>query len=122
MRSIVNMLAFAGIWASVAAQQTNVLFIGNSYTYVNDLPNTLRQLALSLGDTVDVASSAPGGFTFQMHSTYAPTLTAINSQQWNYVVMQEQSQIPSFPQAQVATDCYPYAAQLVDTMLAGSVP
>ena len=57
----------------VHAQQTSVLFIGNSYTYVNDLPNTLRQLALSLDDTMTVASSAPGGYTLFQHSTYAPT-------------------------------------------------
>lgn len=82
---------------TAAAQQTSVLFIGNSYTYVNDLPNTLRQLALSLGDTVTVASSAPGGYTLFQHSTYAPTLDAIASQDWDYVVMQEQSQLGALP-------------------------
>ncbi len=82
---------------NVQAQQTSVLFIGNSYTYVNDLPNTMRQLALSLGDTVNVASSAPGGYTFQLHSTYQPTLDAITSQPWDFVVMQEQSQLGALP-------------------------
>ncbi|MBK9176820.1 MAG: hypothetical protein IPM46_10905 [Flavobacteriales bacterium] len=79
------------------AQQTSVLFIGNSYTYVNDLPNTLRQLALSLGDTMTVASSAPGGYTLFQHASYAPTLDAIGSQQWDFVVMQEQSQLGALP-------------------------
>ncbi|MBP7409288.1 MAG: hypothetical protein KA941_11060 [Flavobacteriales bacterium] len=79
------------------AQQTSVLFLGNSYTYVNDLPNTLRQLALSLGDTMTVASSAPGGYTLFQHSTYAPTLAAIGSQQWDFVVLQEQSQLGALP-------------------------
>ena len=79
------------------AQQTSVLFIGNSYTYVNDLPNTMRELALSLGDDVTVASSAPGGYTLFQHSTYAPTLSALGSQQWDFVVMQEQSQLGALP-------------------------
>ncbi len=107
-----------GLCASAIAQQRSVLFIGNSYTSVNDLPNTFRQLALSLGDTVNVAASDPGGYTFQMQSAYMPTLNAIASQAWDYVVLQEQSQIPSFPQSQVETECYPYAAVLVDSILA----
>lgn len=101
-----------------SAQQRNVLFIGNSYTYVNDLPNTFRLLALALGDTVNVFSSAPGGYTFQQHSTNAGTLSLIASLPWDFVVLQEQSQIPSFPQSQVADECYPFAAILVDSILA----
>ncbi|MBK8227762.1 MAG: hypothetical protein IPK70_11390 [Flavobacteriales bacterium] len=95
MRMLLSWLTVTAL--SAAAQQTSVLFIGNSYTYVNDLPNTLRQLALSLGDTVTVASSAPGGYTLFQHSTYAPTLDAIASQDWDYVVMQEQSQLGALP-------------------------
>ena len=79
------------------AQETSVLFIGNSYTYVNDLPNTMRQLALSLGEDVTVASSAPGGYSLFDHASYAPTLTAIESQQWDFVVLQEQSQLGALP-------------------------
>ena len=100
------------------AQQTDVLFIGNSYTYVNDLPNLFKQIALSMGDTVNVSSSAPGGYTFESHASYAPTLAAINQQAWDYVVLQEQSQRPSFPPEQVAQQCYPYATQLVDSIRA----
>jgi hypothetical protein len=81
----------------VLAQQTSVLFIGNSYTASNDLPNTFRQLALSLGDSVTVAMSAPGGYTLTDHVSYVPTLTAIDSQPWDFVVMQEQSQWGALP-------------------------
>lgn len=95
MRMLFSWLMATALTAT--AQQTSVLFIGNSYTYVNDLPNTLRQLALTLGDTVTVASSAPGGYTLFQHSTYAPTLDAIASQDWDYVVMQEQSQLGALP-------------------------
>lgn len=77
--------------------QTSVLFIGNSYVASNDLPNTLRQLALSLGEEMTVTSVAPGGFTLYQHSTYAPTLSAITSQDWDFVVLQEQSQLGALP-------------------------
>ncbi len=84
--------------------QTSVLFIGNSYIYVNDLPNTLRQVALSLGDEVTVASSAPGGYTLLQHASYEPTQTAITSQQWDFVVMQEQSQLGALPVDATSTE------------------
>lgn len=94
------------------AQHKNVLFIGNSYTYVNDLPNTFRQLALSGGDSITVDNSTFGGYTFQNHCGNSTTLSKIAAGNWDYVILQEQSQIPSFPQSQVETDCYPYAKQL----------
>src|SRR5688572_25593421 len=33
-----------------------VLFVGNSLTYVNDLPRTLSDMALTVGDTIQVRS------------------------------------------------------------------
>lgn len=36
---------------------------------------------------------------------------------WDFVVLQEQSQMPSFPLSQVQTDCFPYAARLNDSIV-----
>lgn len=47
------------------AKKINVLFLGNSYTYRNNLPDLIKQLALSSGDTLIYSISAPGGHTFQ---------------------------------------------------------
>ncbi len=94
------------------AEKRKILFIGNSYTAVNDLPNTLKGLALSLGDTLEVDSNTPGGMTFNAHSTDATTLAKIALGGWDYVVLQAQSQEPSFDPVQVATDTYPYAKKL----------
>ncbi|MCB9185064.1 MAG: hypothetical protein H6591_14235 [Flavobacteriales bacterium] len=100
--------------STATAQTRSALFIGNSYTYVNDLPNTLRQLALSLGDTLIVGSSAPGGYTLFQHATYAPTLDAIESQPWDFVVMQEQSQLGALPIEVTNTEVG--ALQLIDAI------
>lgn len=97
---------------SKAQDTIRVLFIGNSYTYVNDLPNTFRQLAASAGKVVEVDNNAPGGYTFQQHTTNATTLSKINQGNWDFVVLQEQSQMPSFPPGQVQNDVFPYAQQL----------
>lgn len=98
------------------AQIKKVLFLGNSYTSVNNLPNTLKQLSLSLGDSVDVAMYAPGGYRLMNHASDANTYSNINADIWDYVVIQAQSQEPSFPPSQLNNEVYPYAQQLVDSI------
>ena len=108
------------IFTNLSYAQTRVLFIGNSYTAVNNLPQLTADCALSIGFAgmpVEVASSTPGGTTFQMHTNNATTQSLINQGNWDYVVLQEQSQLPSFPDSQVATDCFPFAAQLNNQIL-----
>ena len=90
-------LVSISLWASLLSAQTTVLFLGNSYTAANDLPNTFRQLALSLGEEVTVSASTPGGYTLEQHATYAPSLSLIDAQPWDFVVMQEQSQYGALP-------------------------
>jgi hypothetical protein len=98
---------------SIAQQQIKkVLFIGNSYTYVNDLPALLSSVAQSTGDSVIYDSNCIGGYTFQLHSTNATTLQKIAQGNFDFVVLQEQSQLPSFPISQVQSSVYPYAKTL----------
>ena len=94
------------------ARTRKVLFIGNSYIYTNDIPNMLKLLAASMGDTLIYDQSAPGGQTFQQHVTNPTTLNKIKAQKWDVVILQEQSQRPAFQPGQVATDVYPYAKTL----------
>jgi hypothetical protein len=93
-------------------KKLEVLFLGNSYTYVNDLPNLITQIALSKGDTLLTDENDVGGYTLQAHSTDATSLSKINSRPWDYVILQEQSQRPAFPQSQVAVEVYPFADSL----------
>ena len=102
----------------LVAQQTKVLFIGNSYTYVNDLPQLLKDLALSYGDTIITDQSTPGGAQLIQHASNTTTLNKINAQDWDFVVLQEQSQKPSFSPSQVQNDVYPYAKALNDSIKA----
>lgn len=107
-------------FANLLHSQTRVLFIGNSYTAVNNLPQLTADCALSIGFAgmpMEVASSTPGGTTFQMHTTNANSQALINEGNWDYVVLQEQSQLPSFPDSQVTSDCFPFAAQLNNQIL-----
>jgi len=98
---------------SLYSQDTkNVLFLGNSYTAANNLPNLIQQVATSTGNTFNYDSNTPGGHRLKGHATNATSIGKIQAGNWDYVVLQDQSQFPSFPDAQVATEVYPYATQL----------
>ncbi|WP_344825409.1 PKD domain-containing protein [Rurimicrobium arvi] len=90
-------------------KKLRALFIGNSFTYYNTMPLLVQDIANNMGDTLLVDSYAPGGYTLEQHSTDATTLTMIMKGDWNFVVLQEQSQRPAFPDADVTADVYPYA-------------
>jgi hypothetical protein len=102
------------------SQVKKVLFLGNSYTSVNNLPQLVKNIALSFGDTMFVDQNVPGGHQLIQHTTNSTTLSKIASQNWDNVVIQEQSQKPSFSPGQVATDVYPYAEILCDSIMSNS--
>jgi hypothetical protein len=90
----------------------HVLFIGNSYTYVNDLPGTFTQLACSGGHVVETAMAAEGGWKLSNHVASSKTVDMIKQQKWDVVVLQEQSEVPAVMDWRMQ-DMYPAARQLV---------
>lgn len=78
------------------AQDTlSVLFLGNSYTSVNNLPQLVQSLSGSAGKTLIIDSNMPGGATVSAHLNDATTISKIAQGNWDYVVIQEQSQVPT---------------------------
>ena len=116
LRIITTIILISFFNFSSKSQSIDVLFVGNSYTYYNNLPQLISNIALSFGDTVNTESSTPGGASFFGHVNNATTLAKINQQPWDYVVLQDQSQKPSLSPSYVATNVYPYATQLVDAI------
>lgn len=105
------------VCATAAMGQTvtkRALFLGNSYTAYNNLPQLIADVAASNGDALIFDSNTPGGYTLQGHSTNAMSQAQIATGTWDYVVLQEQSQAPSFPIGQVETQVFPFAALLDD--------
>jgi len=95
-------LAAAGLGCSAGAGcggQTSaclrVLFVGNSYTQVNDLPATFAALARAGGHEVEVGLAAEGGQTLLGHTTSTNTQSQLVAGRWDVLVLQEQSQFPS---------------------------
>lgn len=93
-------------------QTFKVLFIGNSHTYVNDVPGTIHQIAKSKGDSVYYKMSAPGGYDFQRHYKLAETISAIQSEKWDYVVLQESGWRTALIDAMMDTMVFPFADSL----------
>ncbi len=98
-------------------QTQRVLFHGNSYTNVNNLPQITADIANSHGDTLIFDSNTPGGYIQQSHSTNQTTLNKIMAGPWDFVVLQEQSQLPSLPINQVEEQVFPYARRYLDCII-----
>ena len=87
-----------------------LLFVGNSYTYYNDLDQLVASFATSLPGAPIVTASrvASGGYRLPQHASDAATdstpLAAFLGTgpypSWTFVVLQDQSQIPGFPESQ----------------------
>jgi hypothetical protein len=75
-----------------ADQPLRVLFIGNSLTYVNDLPKMLTTLAKAgHQQPIEYEQETPGGCTLEKHWTDGKALAKIQSHPWDIVILQEQS-------------------------------
>ncbi|MBR0322986.1 MAG: T9SS type A sorting domain-containing protein [Bacteroidales bacterium] len=80
---------------SFSQEEIKVLFLGNSYTYYNDLPKIIKDIAANEDKIFTYESVSPGGYTFFLHlEEQQGSLSKIRQGDWNYVVLQEQSQLP----------------------------
>jgi hypothetical protein len=67
-----------------------VLFIGNSLTYVNDLPGIVQTLADSAkGDSIAVETVAFPNYALIDHWTQGSALAEIKRTHWDFVVLQQ---------------------------------
>ena len=96
--------------------QERVLFIGNSYTAANSLSTMVAALASSTNLSLACSQQTLGGATLYQHAQSNATYSKLASQSWDYVVLQAQSQEPSFPYSQFSSQTLPYAIELVDSI------
>ena len=108
-------ILFALLLTVTSVAQTNVLFIGNSYTSANNLQGMVEDVANSAGIALDATAQTVGGGTLYQHSASATTYAAMGNKNWDYVIFQAQSQEPAFPAGQFTLQTLPYANELVDS-------
>jgi len=105
---VISLLILTGLFASPvsasdlesnhapANRPVSVLFIGNSYTYFNNLPRILEQLSASAKIPVQTRMVTAGGATLFDHWEKGAALKAIREQSWDYVVLQDQSTLGAY--------------------------
>ncbi len=81
-----------------------ILFIGNSYTYFNKMPEIFESIARSCGKEVEISAITKGGYTLEKHANpeeeitgvrVAEALSSNNKGAFDAVVLQEQSVRPA---------------------------
>ncbi len=94
---------------------SDILFVGNSFTYTNDIPAMLQSAAAALGRNVDADSVTKGKYTLELFCTpsdpYAQILSEkLRTRKYDYMILQEQSIRPILDYDRFKT----YASALVD--------
>ncbi|MFA7273250.1 MAG: SGNH/GDSL hydrolase family protein [Crocinitomicaceae bacterium] len=84
-------ILFVGWQLFSVKKQTKVLFIGNSYTYRNEMPDIFEHISISMGKKVYVQSCTQGKATLLIQSRRSAVYRAIREQNWDYVIIQGSS-------------------------------
>lgn len=94
----------------------NVLFIGNSYTHMNKMPELFEKIATSKKMKISVTMDAKSNHTFKMHCERPELFKTINSTKWDYVVIQGFSRELMYDFTQIDTATIPYFNKIVDSV------
>jgi len=88
-----------------------VLFIGNSYTYFNNLAITIADFAMARREVRVLVPTVVlvGGSTLEAHLARGDALREIAKGRWDYVVLQEQSTRPLVAPAALWRDAQAFA-------------
>ena len=78
------------VFGTTAAEpETRVLFIGNSLTYVGDLPRVFERISAGNGHPVRTNMIAQAGATLTQHLAYPVTRHTLQDGGYDYVILQE---------------------------------
>lgn len=93
---ILILLCFLFPWSLVANENTTrVLYIGNSYTYYHSMPYLVKAMAEHQfpDHQVETKFVGHGGATLKQHWEEGKAYHEIQTGEWDYVVLQEQSML-----------------------------
>lgn len=98
------------------ATTTNVLFIGNSYTHMNNMPKIFEKIARSKGKDVYADSIAVSGSTLKAHAGRESTYKKLKTRKWDYVVIQGFSLELAQDPDTIRKNTIPYVQQILDSL------
>jgi hypothetical protein len=92
--------AFSCSDSSVQGKRPNaeqsILFIGNSFTSMNNLPLMFQSLAMEAGIETHIDTVLKNGARLIDHAADKEAMDKIQSRAWSFIVLQEQSQYPAY--------------------------
>lgn len=97
-----------------------ILFVGNSFTYYNDMPAMFDSIAHTQKNPVSITRVVKGGERLGGHLKNKRLLELLKKGGWDFVVLQEQSSDPAMPTKEVAAGTYKNAHTLDSLAKAGS--
>ena len=100
--------------------ELSVLFVGNSYTHMNEMPSIFDKICKSKGKTVHVEKNTRSGASFNVHTTRPDLFVAIKSRQWDCIVLQGYSRELSFSPDYIDTATMPYINTIIDSIKANN--
>lgn len=98
----------------------NILFIGNSYTHMNNMPSIFEKLAVKAGKNVYVEKNTRSGASFKVHSEREDMYEAIKSKKWDYVILQGYSREFAHTPQHIDTATMPYLIKITDSIYANN--
>lgn len=104
------------------SDSTQILFVGNSFTFFNDMPRMLSKLAAKTKTGMKLAPSRvlKGGETLKSHCDNEFLKKILADGGFDYVVIQDASYTPSYSTRDVLENVYPYAHKIDSLAKAGS--
>ena len=80
----------------ISKEKTSILFIGNSFTYYNDMPKMVQDIGVTNNINVHVENITYGGYSLNQYlEKETPEndriISTLSNHIWDYVVLQEQS-------------------------------
>jgi hypothetical protein len=94
---LISLVIFFTSYVSLSAQSEQskkILFIGNSYTYFWNLPQTLNIMSLNDSIRLDTRQSTSGGVSLRQHwnqENNLKTMDIINQNQFDIIILQDHS-------------------------------
>lgn len=108
------------IYAASPQDTLRILWIGNSYTFYNNLPDVVSDIAASQKMRMKVTRVVKGGERLSGHWQNPQLHELLEQGGWNYVVVQEYSSATAYSTSYVVSEVYPYAHKIDSMAMAHS--
>ena len=108
----VLLIALISMSVFCAGREINVLFIGNSLTYYNNLPGMVSQMGESRHHIMKYEMYTPDGYRLIQHAADKKVFDLLKNKKWDYVVLQDLHHILFLTPEQLRREVYSSAEKL----------